>query len=116
MVGGEIPLNPLSGRKGYQPLDHEEPKKVIAMPSSRAAGSSTPRPRARRRNPKYTDEAEGEHLLGGDTSADDTEFGDRLDVDAPPETQLSEDNPRGDASSVRTVSYTASEYMSISEF
>lgn len=105
MVGGEIPLNPLSGRKGYIPLDREErPAVPIVMPSARASAPSSSRPRSRKRTSKLVDEAEGEHLLGGETSADDTEFGGRLDENALPETLLRDDDHRGDAASVRTVS------------
>lgn len=114
MVGGAIPLTPLSGRKGYQPLDHEERRssESKAMHSSRATATSSSRKRLgpARRNSQYGpgDNAEDEHLLAGETSADDAEFGDRLDNDAPPQTQLGADGHElnDDSVSVRTVSRT----------
>lgn len=106
MVGGAIPLTPLSGRKGYLPLNHEERRSTEAMPSSRTTATSSSRKRPSRRSSQYGDNAEDEHLLAGETSADDAEFGDRLDNDAQPQTQLGADGhePNDDSVSVRTVS------------
>jgi hypothetical protein len=105
MVGSDVPLKPLSGRKGYQPLDHDDPSTVRAMPSSRAPGPSlSSRPRSRKRNSKNSDDSEArEHLLGGETSAEDADFGGRLDEDDVPQTQLASDDHPDDALSVQTV-------------
>ena len=89
MIGGDVPLNSLSGRKGYQPLDRDDRNTLRAMPSSRAPGpSSSSRPRSRKRNSKNSDDVEArEHLLGGETSADDADLGGRLDEDVFPQSQ-----------------------------
>ncbi|KAF8310761.1 aminophospholipid-transporting P-type ATPase [Clavulina sp. PMI_390] len=75
------------------------------MPSSRASASGNPlsaRPRSRRRKPSQFggDEEEGERLLSGETSADDAEFGARLDEHDPPETLLPDDSHRLTSSKV----------------
>lgn len=104
MVGGDdVPLKPLSGRAGYQPLDHDDHSFVRAMPSSRASGpSSSSRTRPRKRNSKYSDDADREHLLG-ETSADDADLGGHLDDDAVSPAQPTSDDPSDDALSVKTV-------------
>ena len=110
MVGGDIPLKPLSGRTGYQRLDHDDRSSslVRAMPSSRTSGpSSSSRTRPRKSNLKYPDDAEDrEHLLGGEFSADDADYG-RVPLDDSedpvPQTQPASDSRPDDASSIQTV-------------